>query len=65
MPYNNKWQVSGIWEFTTTNYCLTKFEVGNEAAIPINWRVSAGKEMVSPLLDESVVTRLGDVADVV
>ncbi len=54
-----------MWEFTTTKYCLTKFEVGNEAAIPINWRVSAGKEMVSPLLDESVVTRLGDVADVV
>jgi hypothetical protein len=44
---------------------LTRFEVGSEAAIPINCNVSAGKEIVSPLFDESVVTRFGDCAEVV
>jgi hypothetical protein len=33
--------------------------------MPMSCNVSAGSEMVSPLFDESVVTRLGDEADVV
>jgi hypothetical protein len=37
---------------------LTKFDVGSEAAIPISCNVSAGNEMVSPVV-------VGDVADVV
>lgn len=40
---------------------FTRFEVGNDAAMPISCNVSAGSEMVSPV-DESVV---GDVAEVV
>jgi hypothetical protein len=44
---------------------LTRFEVGREAAIPISCKVSGANEIVSPLFDESVVTRFGEEAEVV
>ena len=44
---------------------LTRLEVGREDAIPMSCRVSGAREMVSPLLDESVVTRFGEEAEVV